>query len=47
MIFQRHKILSSSQLRKLAEHKYAVTSSSLIEPYLQVSDGEQQKKERK
>ncbi|CAG9800520.1 unnamed protein product [Chironomus riparius] len=35
MIFQRHKLLSSSQLRKLAEHKYAVTSSSLIEPYLQ------------
>jgi hypothetical protein len=38
MIFQRHKILSSSQLRKLAEHKYAVTSSSLIEPYLQVRE---------
>ncbi|XP_070492641.1 choline/ethanolaminephosphotransferase 1-like [Chironomus tepperi] len=35
MIFQRHKILNSSQLRKLADHKYAVTSSSLIEPYLQ------------
>ncbi|KAG5677432.1 hypothetical protein PVAND_007190 [Polypedilum vanderplanki] len=35
MLFREQKILNSSQLRKLSEHKYSVTSSSLIEPYLQ------------
>lgn len=37
MLIRKQKILSESQLRKLSEHKYAVSSSSLIEPYLQVS----------
>lgn len=38
MLFFREKILSQSQLRKLAEHKYSVESSSLLEPYLQVNE---------
>lgn len=37
MLLKRQRILNESQLRKLAQHKYAVSSSSLIEPYLQVS----------
>lgn len=35
-MFYKDKILNSSQLRKLAEHKYSVESASLLEPYLQV-----------
>lgn len=36
MLFYKEKILNSSQLRKLAEHKYSVESSSILEPFLQV-----------
>lgn len=36
MLFYKEKILSASQLRKLAEHKYSVESSSVLEPFLQV-----------
>ncbi|CAO1334603.1 unnamed protein product [Diamesa hyperborea] len=35
MLFYREKILNQEQLRKLSEHKYSVTSNSLLEPYLQ------------
>lgn len=35
-MFYKDKILNSTQLRKLAEHKYSVESASLLEPYLQV-----------
>lgn len=35
MLFYREKILNKEQLRKLSEHKYSVTSNSLLEPYLQ------------
>lgn len=36
MIFLSQKrILSSQQLKKLSEHKYACTSSSLMDPMLQ------------
>jgi hypothetical protein len=38
MLFRSERILNAAQLRKLSEHKYAVTSSSLIEPYLQVKN---------
>lgn len=37
MLFFKEKILSESQLRKLAEHKYSVESNSLLEPLLQVN----------
>lgn len=37
MLLKRQRILNESQLRKLAQHKYSVSSSSLLEPYLQVS----------
>jgi hypothetical protein len=36
MLFGRDKILTPAQLKKLANHKYSVESTSLIEPYLQV-----------
>jgi hypothetical protein len=36
MLISKEKILSPSQLKKLANHKYSVESTSLIEPYLQV-----------
>lgn len=35
-MFYKEKILKTSQLRKLAEHKYSVESSSILEPFLQV-----------
>lgn len=44
MLFYKEKILTSSQLRKLAEHKYSVESSSLIEPYLQVKTNKKRHK---
>lgn len=37
MLFYKEKILSASQLRKLADHKYSVESNSILEPFLQVS----------
>lgn len=37
MLLNNQKILTQSQLRKLAEHKYSVESSSLLEPFLQVN----------
>ena len=43
MLFYKDKILSSSQLRKLAGHKYSVESNSLLEPLLQVKKKEEKK----
>lgn len=35
MLAYKDRILSPQQLKKLSEHKYSCTSSSLMDPYLQ------------
>nr|CAD7600023.1 unnamed protein product [Timema genevievae] len=35
MLFYREKLLSPTQLKRLGEHKYSYSSSSLLDPFLQ------------